>query len=347
MPFTVAEVENIANSTLDWYLDKRKVEPQSLQDKPLLEAMRAAETTFPGGKEFLTGAAKFEYVTTIQGFDSDDEVGYSNPATTKRYSYKWYLIHAGIKFTMHELLKDGISVTDTLNGKSTSEHSDRELTALVNILEEKFDDMTEGTDRGFNTMYWGDGSTDPLLVPGIRSIIVDSPSTGGVVGGIDPVSNTLWRNRASLALDASTPANNVVTTKLQKEYRQLRRYGGNPKKWLAGSDFIEALEKELRASGTYTQDGFTSKGKTDTGMADISFKGNKLEYDPTLDDISRSKYLYVMDMNHIKPKVIEGENLKKHFPARPENKYVFYRAMTYAGGLICNKRNCHGVYSIA
>ncbi len=345
--FTVQQVETIANSTLDFYLERRKVEAQTLQDKPLLKALREAEKTFPGGKEFLSGAAKFEYSTTIQGFENDDEVGYSNPGNTKRYQYPWKLIHSGIQFSMHECAKDGISIVDTTTGKGESEHSDRELTALVNILEEKFDDMMEGTDRGFNTMYWGDGSDDPKLVPGVTSIILNDPTSATVVGGIDQSSNSGWRNRASLALDASVPANNVVTTKLQKEYRQLRRYGGNPKLWLAGSDFIEALEKELRASGTYTQDGFMSKGKTDTGMADISFKGNSIQYDPTLDDLSKSKYLYVMDTRYMQPYVVDGENMKKHFPARPENKYVFYRAMTYMGGLVSKKRNAHGVYSIA
>lgn len=90
-----------------------------------------------------------------------------------------------------------------------------------------------------------------------------------------------------------------------------------------------------------------SKGRTDTGMADISFKGNPIQYDPTLDDLGKAKYLYVMDTRYIMPMVIEGEKDKKHAPARPENKYVFYRAMTYMGGLVCKKRNAHGVYSIA
>ena len=45
--FTVAQVETIANSTLDFYLERRKVEAQTLQDKPLLKAMRSAEKTFP------------------------------------------------------------------------------------------------------------------------------------------------------------------------------------------------------------------------------------------------------------------------------------------------------------
>jgi hypothetical protein len=345
--FTVQQVETIANSTLDFYLERRKVEAQTLQDKPLLKALRAAEKTFPGGKENLTGAAKFDYSTTIQGFENDDEVGYSNPANTKRYSYPWKLIHSGIQFSMHECAKDGISITDTATGKGESNHSDRELTALVNIIEEKIDDMMEGTDRGFNTMYWQDGSSDSKLVPGLTSFILNDPTTATVVGGIDQSSNTGWRNRASLALSTSDASAQVVVTKLQKEYRQLRRYGGNPKLWVAGSDMIEWLEKELRSKGNYTQDGWNSKGKTDAGMADISFKGNDIMYDPTLDDLSKAKYLYVLDTRYIQPYVVDGENMKKHFPARPENKYVFYRAQTWMGGLVCKKRNAHGVYSIA
>lgn len=345
--FTVAQVETIANSTLDFYLERRKVEAQTLQDKPLLKAMRSAEKTFPGGKENLTGAAKFDYSTTIQGFENDDEVGYSNPANTKRYSYPWKLIHSGIQFSMHECAKDGISIVDTTTGKGESNHSDRELTALVNIIEEKIDDMMEGTDRGFNEMYWDDGSADPKLIPGVTSFILNDPTTATVVGGIDQSANTGWRNRASLGIASADASLQGVSNTLQKEYRQLRRYGGNPKLWLAGSDFIEFLEKELRAKGSYTLDGFMSKGKTDTGIADISFKGNAIQYDPTLDDMSKSKYLYVLDTKTFQPYVVDGENMKKHFPTRPENKYVFYRAMTYMGGLVCKKRNANGVYSIA
>lgn len=347
MPFTVQETESIANSSLDFYLDKGRVESQTIQEKPLLKKMLAMEETFPGGKENLSGAVKGEYTTTIQGFSNDDEVGYSNPANTKRYNYPWKLIHAGIKFSMHECAKDGISIVDTTNGKGETEHSERELTALVNILKEKFEDMMEGTERGFNAMYWGDGSTDSNLVPGITSFVVDNPTAGAVVGGIDQSTNTWWRNRASLGISAADPSAQLVVTKLQKEWRQLRRYGGRPDLVLCGSDFIEAVEKELRSKGNYTLEGWTSKGKTDASIADVSFKGVNFTYDPTLDDLGKAKYCYVLDTRYIKPKVIEGENMKKHFPARPENKYVFYRALTWMGGLICNKRNAHGVYSIA
>lgn len=346
MPFTADELENIANSAMDFHLDS-EVRKQTIQDKPLLDAMTAAESTFPGGKEYIDFGVKGDPTTDIQGFEHDDSVDYGNPTGTKRGKAPWKLIHAGIKVTLHELAKDGISIVDTANGKGESKHSDREKTVLANLLEEKLWDMTEGVDRGMNEMYWGDGTADSKLVPGIRSFILDDPTSATVVLGIDQSINAWWRNRASLGISAASPADQNVVTKLQQEWRQLRRYGGRPNLVLAGSDFLDAVEKELRAKGNYTLEGWTSKKSTDASIADISFKGVMFKYDPTLDDLSRSKYCYVIDTRKVKPKVIEGENWKKHNPARPENKYAIYRAMTWMGGLICEQRNAHGVYSIA
>jgi hypothetical protein len=347
MPFTVQEVENIANSALDFYMKKGKVQAQTLQNKPLLKALRGKKKTFPGGKEFISFAVKGEYTTTIQGFNHDDEVGYANPANTKRGNAPWKLIHAGITFSMHELLKDGISVTDTSDGKSTSNHSDRELTALVNILNEKFEDLDEGYDRGFNDMYWRDGTQDANLIPGITSFILDDPTSATVVLGIDQSANSWWRNRASLSITNTTASDQILVQTLQNEFRQLRRYGGKPNLALCGSDFLDWFEKELRSKGNYTLEGWSKSGTIDASVADVSFKGLMFEYDPTLDDLSKADYAYVLDTRHIMPMDMDGEADKNHTPARPENKYVFYRARTYVGGLVCDQRNCHGVYKLA
>jgi hypothetical protein len=345
MPFTVQELENAANAALDYHFKKGKIVSQTLQDKPLLNAIMAKEKSFPGGKENITVRVKGVYTTTIQGFEHDDPVDYGNPANIKQATYSWKLIHAGIKLTMHELLKNGISITDTTDGSSTATH--QEEIALANVLEDKLEDMQEGTDRGMNTMFWRDGTQDPKLVPGITSFIVDSPTAASVVGGIDQSANTWWRNRASLNIAASDASLQGVVQTLQKEYRQLRRYGGNPTLWLAGSDFLDWLEKEQRAKGYYTMTGWASSGGIDMSVGDPRFKGMTIQYDPTLDDLSKAKYCYAIDPKHIYPMAITGESMKKHNPARPENKYVFYRAVTWVGGLVCDQRNCHGVYSIA
>jgi hypothetical protein len=347
LPFTPEELENVANATIDFHMDRGKVLSQAIQEKPLLAAMTEAEQDFPGGQNNITVRVKGKYTTTIQGFEADDSVSYGNPANIRTAKYPWKLIHSGISFTMHELLKAGISIQDTTTGKNDVQHSDNELIQLVDLIKDKMEDMEEGTARGMNLMYWRDGTTDAKLVPGLRSFILDDPTTATVVAGIDQGTNTWWRNRASLSIASSDATQQGLVQTLQKEWRQLRRYGGKPNLVLCGSDFLDWFEKELRAKGTYTLQGWAKSGKLDASVADVSFKNVDFQYDPTLDDESRSKFCYVLDTRFIFPKVMAGEARKKHNPARPENKYVFYRAQTWVGGLVCNKRNAHGVYSIA
>lgn len=347
MPFTVQELENISNAALDFHYKRGDVLWQSVQNKPLLKDMMSKQKTFPGGKEDIVLRVSGDVTTTIMGYTHDDTVTYQNPANIKSASFPWKEIHWGISCTLTELKKDGISITDSANGKGESNHSDREMVALANILEQKIKDMKEGSERGLNLMFWKDGTQDSKQVPGVRSFILNDPTSAVSVAGIDQVTNTWWRNRASLALTASTASDQNVINKLQTEFRQLRRYGTPKHKMYAGSSFIEWFEKELRAKGNYTLEGYNNTKATDPGMADIAFKGTPIEYDPTLDDMSLQKYLFVLDTNAIKPMVMEGEDMKRHNPARPEDKYVLYRAMTWTGGLVCERRNTSGVYSIA
>ena len=347
MPFTVEQLENIANASMDYHYKVPEVRSQTIQDKPLLQALTSATEEFPGGKEYIDFGVKGEYTTGIEGFGGDDEVDYDNPANLKRGKAQWKLLHAGIQVTMDELLRNGISISDTTTGKGEVRQSEREKIALADLMKDKVEDMQEGSDRALNLMLWRDGTADSTLVPGIRSFVVNDPTTASVVLGIDQSANSWWRNRARLAMTASTAGDQNVVQKMQRDWRQIRRYGGKPNLVLAGSDYLDWVEQELRSKGNYTLEGWTSKKSTDASIADITFKGVNFQYDPTLDDESLSKYCYALDTRTIKLKPIAGEDGKDHRPARPHNKYVFYRAKTYVGGLVCKRRNTSGVYSIA
>src|SRR3546814_5427526 len=99
------------------------------------------------------------------------------------------------------------------------------MTVLTNLLDDKIEDMIECGERGMNEMFWRDGTQDSKQVPGLMSFIHDDPTAGAVVGGIDQAANTWWRNRATLGINTATPENQNLVTTLQKEWRQLRRYG--------------------------------------------------------------------------------------------------------------------------
>lgn len=347
MPFTAQELDNIASAALDFYM-KGPVIKQSIQDRPLYDAMKKAQKTFPGGKEFIRANVKGDYTTSFAGYEHDDTVRYANPANLKQLNYPWKELHAGISLTHTELKKDGISVVDD-NGENTSQHSERELTAITGLLDDKLDDMAEGSARSFNQILWLDGSQSAKVFPGVTSIISLAP-TVGTTGGIDRAGNVWWRNRALVGASKITAsaALQTLSKTLRSEVRQLRRYGGKPSLLMCGSQFIDALELEVSEKGTYTQDGFTNAGKTDIGLADISMRGvGKFVYDPTLDDLGFGKYCYAIDPRHLYLNTMDGEDMKQHSPARPPEKYVMYKGITYTGGMVADQLNCHGVYQVA
>jgi hypothetical protein len=347
MAFTAGELANIANAALDFYIRGGALD-QSVQDKPLLKAMLAAQKNFPGGKGNISIPVKGDRTTTLMGFTHNDTVTYQNPANIKRAAYPWKEIHAGITFTGTELKIDGITIVDSTTGEKTSEHSQREMTALTGLLEDKLDDMAKGWAEGFNKMLWQDGTQDAKQVAGIQSLITETPATGNT-GGLDRVANVWWRNRALTGASkiVSSPTNQTLIKTLRAETRQLRRYGGRPNFVAAGSVALAKLEAELTEKGYYTDSGFASS-KNDVGVSTITMKGiGDFQYDPTLDDLGKSDYIYVLDLSHLALRVMEGEDKKQHNPARPYDKYVYYRAMTWTGGLTADQLNANGVYQVS
>ena len=349
MAFTQGELASIANAALDYYFEKGKAFKQSIETKPLIAAMERKAKTFSGGKGDISIGIKGNYGDgtgndVLTGYTHDDTVAFYTPSNIQRANYPWREVHIGLTLTNTELKIDGLSLTNTSMGMNTNGHSGREMHVLVGLLEDKIEDLGEQYLRGLNTMFWGDGTSDALGFAGVTSIVVDDPTTG-TVGGIDRATDVWWRNRANLAI-ASSPANGgVLAQTLQEEYRQLRRFGGNPDLFLAGSDFIAALEVEMRANGYYSDTGFTGGG--DMAMGGIKFKGVNIQYDPALDNDSKAKYGYWLDTKNICLFKMEGEWRKNHDPARPADQFVVHRSITSTGQVCATQCNSSGVYSIA
>ncbi len=349
MAFSPGELASIANAALDYYFEKGKTFKQSIENKPLVAAMERKAKTFSGGKGDISIGIKGNYGAggtndTLKGYTHDDQVNFYTPANIQRANYPWRETHIGLTLTNTELKIDGLSLVNTSMGMNTTGHSGREMHVLVGLLEDKIEDLGEQYLRGLNDMFWGDGTADALGFAGIQSIIVDAPATG-TVGGIDRATDAWWRNRASLGI-ATSPANGgVLAQVLQNEYRQLRRYGGNPDLFLAGSDFIDALEVEMRANGYYTDSGFTGGG--DMAVGSVKFKGVTIQYDPWLDNNGKSKYGYWIDSKNICLFKMEGEWRRNHDPARPVDQFVVHRSITSTGQICASQCNSSGVYSIA
>jgi len=346
--FTAAELENLTNSVIDFYM-KGPAKAQSLQNRPFLAKLKETQSTFPGGKEFIRGNVKGDYTTTLNGYSYDDTVEYTNPANIRQYTWPWFELHGGVSVTHTELKHAGITVTENNAAQSTSSKSNAAVMRITNILEDKLDDMTEGTARAMNLICMRDGTQSAKEFPGLRAIVRDNP-TVGIVGGIDAAANVWWRNRARTAASGgvitTSTANLTGIRTMQFEMRQLRRFGGAPNFVFAGSGAIDKLESEVQARGSFTDAGWAKD--IELSMGDLVIRGvGKIVYDPTLDDEGLTNRMYVLDCRHLMLKVMDGEDMKVHSPARPENKYVMYRAVTWTGTMMARQLNCHGVYDFA
>lgn len=348
MAFSSAELTNIANAALDYYINKGQAYEQSLEDKPLLSAMDKASKTFPGGKGDVSIAVKGTYTSSVAGYTHNDTVSYANPANILRCAYTWREHHTGISVTMTELKHDGISVNDSTTSSATSNHSKRDQHALVNLLEDKLGDMMEGYSRGMNTLLYGDGTGDAKAIAGLQALIKDAP-TSGTVGGLSNSTNAWWRSRSNVAIANSATGTELIDL-LHTEMRQLKRFGGKPNIAVCGSAFLDRLADELRRNGSYSQTGFS--GAQNIAMGEINYNGLTFKYDPALDDLTVSgknpdKRCYILDTSKLCMYYMDGEKMKKHAPARPATQYVMYRAMTTTAVLAATQLNCHGVYEIA
>lgn len=368
MAFTAGEIASIANASLDFYFKKGSVFDQTIQNKPLLNHFESTKKTFPGGKGNISLALVGVYGDgsgndVVKGYTHNDMVTFFTPANIQRANYPWREHHIGLTLTHTELKIDGISVVDT-NGERTAEHTRRELTVLVNLLEQKLFSLGEQYARTMNRLMWQDGTADAKALAGMQSIVVANPMAG-VCGGLDRSVATYswWRNRAYTAayaaadptfaagLGGAPVAMNVanggaILQTLQHEYYQLIRYGGKPTKALAGSAFIDAIQTERRANGYYTITGFDKTQDVSMGET-ILPGGTKVEYDPTLDDLGFPKRLYWFDPKCIFLMAMEDEWRHDHTPARPANQFVLYRSITSTGQVCSTQMNSSLVFDVA
>jgi hypothetical protein len=353
--FSAGQIAHYQAIGLDHYV-RGELFMQQIKDKPLLSKMETSAKTFPGGNENISIGVKMATGAGgtndgVTGFSHTDAVNFYNPLNGLRANYVWREHHIGMTLSETELKRHGILVDDKFEGK-IRRSGDRGMHILANVMDEALADFAEQYADTMNRLMWGDGTADTSALAGIRSIILDIP-TVGIVGGLSNVSYGPWRNRARTAAFAaagsfdatygggavtSTPANGgALAQVLQREYRQLRKFGGKPNTFLAGSDFIDALETEYRANGYYSNAGFT--GKQDMAVGDLTFKGVQIMYDPTLDDLGRAKFGYFWDSNDIYVYALQGDWKRQRTPARPYNQFVFHQSLLCTGQMVARRRN--------
>lgn len=355
MALTADELSDINNMALETYLSKGEVFKQDVANKPMLAAFQSSAGEFPGGKEnvsFLVGSGYGGL--SLAGYTGDDQLAHGNPTGSARFRMPWKEHYIGMMVTMTELKNDGIDVLEDGSDQSTSAMSGREMQALANIFDEKNEKLGADYNYSLDRLIHGDGTTDTKALAGVRAFILDDPDAG-VTGGISRVANSWWRNDCLTTtgggvVTSSSTGGGALIIAMDKAARRRAKYANGQTKvrYFAGSDFIDAYKAEMRANGYYTQTGWGSK-KPDGSMQDPSHAGIDLEWDPTMDDLGRSKFCYAIDMGKrgVRLLYMDGQKYKKHNPARPYDRMVMYNGISMTGVMVARQLNTSGVYEIS
>ena len=337
---------DLANALLPLYT-RGEALSQTMEDKPLLKWFKEKQKNFPGGLNNVTQNVQGAYMSDngafMQGYSSDDQLQFGQAMSVVQSTATWKEHHAGLIITWTELKQDGITISDN---QKVTQHSEKELFVLTDILKNRIGDFNESWARAKNRLYFLDGSQDPKAMSGLKSILTDTP-TVGITLGINRATYPWWQHRATLGLVPSAE-NQTVCRFFQQELRKLRQFGGKPDKAICGSAFIQGLETEIYAKGILTQEGFTTTKNTTFGMSEIKLLGlGTFTWDPMLDDVGEGKRCYIMDSRRLFVRPMEGEDDKMTTPPRPYNYMVFLKETTWTGTEVATQLNCHGVYSMA
>ena len=237
-----------------------------------------------------------------------------------------------------------------------------EAIQLTDLLTEQMEILKEGYEKDFNKYLWLDGSGTADDLEGIDFLVPLDP-TAGTVGNINRATagNEYWRTNTNLVDANGVPiaaapiaANNIITT-METAWKDCIRFGGAaPDRIYAGWEFIQAFRAEAKSE----LDRFV---KTTTGRAtidpatDLQFNGVPITWVPQFDDnfegadsptIDWSRRCYMLNLNSIRLRPMQGQDMVTRKPPRPHDQYIAHWAITWKGGLTMNKSRCNAVFHI-
>ena len=353
MPISVAIAGDVAASTIEDFLDPKDPMEifQRVQKKPLLKKLYAKKKEFGAAgpnasqngqppanvREPVQGALMRDLPGNYTGITGSNTLAFniSNGAVQTICPVRW--MHSGFEITHEELMFQGVNVN---NNKTSNEPTREERVALYNALAVKKADYAESIEYGRNNMLWLDGTQDPLAIAGIKSIITDDPTVGTCLGVSR--TNIWWRHIARTGVGGALPklsyskADQTLTETLDHDYIQLCRFGGQPDVFLAGSDMIDALNREARAKGMNTITGWYDE-KMNIHVKGIKMDKYDVEYDPTLDLIGESKRIYAWDSSKLRLHTQKGQWGKVTHQNQPYDSFVMLLSTTDRGVLTCNE----------
>jgi hypothetical protein len=349
MPFNAEQISYAGKAAMDHIL---RGKPEDLYNapRPLLDALRKKQKSFPGAKQYVVQKLRKANDSNFQWFGPGESVTYNRKRTLDEASFAWGSAHDGFALDEEELLQNGISVVD--GEKQTVTADERQQ--FVNLMTENTETLRLGFAEKMDYDLHRDGTQDADAIVGLSALVSITPTTG-TVGGIDRSTNTFWRNYAATGILSTA---GVLLTAMETMWRSVAKVSRRvPDKILAGYKFLDAYRVDAKA-GLSVQVMNTESGyKLDGAVSGLSFHGVPLEWDPTLDQMEThgvaaggvpwDKRAYFLNTNTVHLRPAEGQDMVTRRPPRVYDRYTHYFGLTWRGTMTTSNPAANAVLAIA
>jgi hypothetical protein len=351
MPFTSQEISDAGKIGLDLYLKNSPID-QIAVERPYLKALNGRKSSAPGAKQYIVEQLRIKYQSNFQWFNGSQVVTYNRRQSIEQAQYAWRSAHDGFALDEDRLIQNGISVDDDGPGGKAS---GAEMIQLTNLLKEQTEILKLGFQEKFSHALQLDGTQSTDAITGLDALVSLTPTTG-TVGGIDrsQSTNVYWRNYAQTGLTTTTTTGTILDY-MEIAWRACVRNGGRPNFIQAGEDFIDGFRNFMvKSFGQVNYDGVGIFKDVKAGTEMLSFHGVPIVWNPEFGDLqdlyapatSWDKRCYIENLNHVKLRPIQGQDMITRKPPRAYDKYEWYWGLTWRGAKTMNRGNAHAVVSI-
>lgn len=350
MPFTSEEITTAGMTSLDFYVRGKPID-QVAVERPWLARLMKTRKSFPGAKQYVVEQIRTGYQSNFQWFRGADTVTYNKRKTVKQANFPWRSAHDGFALDEDRLAQNGIIIIEGKTGTA----SNAEIIQLTNLLEEQNEVLRLGFEESFDQALHQDGTSDSDAIEGLDLLVSKTPASG-VVGGIDPSTDTYWRNGYAGSLNTTQGDANEILSNMETQWRACIRNGGRPDFIMAGSTYVDALRTfMLNNFGRIDYGPMSAKsaevgGGHDSGVdTSLRFHGVPIIWNPVFADLGGTweKRCYFINTKHLKLRPLEGHDMVTRKPPRAYDRYQYYWGLTWRGALCTNRRNAHAVLELA
>jgi len=227
---------------------------------------------------------------TLQFWEGRDILQFQEARIDFELTFPYAQVHLGEELVHQELEDAGYVVVPNAprGGSLGTKNSKDENFRLVNLLEEKMEEMQDNWDREMDKTFLLDGSQDPLAPVGLDGLMPVDP-TSGTLGG-------KFRTDPLIQHQVATGITTGVGGNLDQTFNQLiraanlnsRGFKGRINFMMTGAEGLDRYISYAKANNFEYKAGIEGISKMDVGVADsaVHFQGTPIIHNPTMDDLA-------------------------------------------------------------